>query len=437
MKDYIGRFVKQFESGTKGSLALGSCGNDWGLSCGSYQLTLRWGNCIRFLEKYYHKEASKLYFNKKPDIAQKTWPGKEYCSLPDEVKAIWMECYNKDPDLFIYNEHQYIKAMYYEPLLKQSPIQPTNRAMQECLWALAVHKGVGGALFILNVVVKKKYSNDTELFNAIYDERYQDFPYNRYSTSPTSEREVLRAYLKQPPLKEGDCMSEYKKLFTVNEFLKKLQEICNKKTAYVFGAVGEPITAELIDRKAKEQPLWYTAERTRQLKAFADKNYYGFDCSNLLKALFWGWTGSKLTNGKYFHSQSNTVPDQNADGLFALCTDIFSDLSRIEVGEALWFKGHIGIYVGNGNVIDCTPSLNKVCVNAMSRQKWLKHGKLPWINYNSIPVSTVQPVSYTVKKGDTLTKIAKEYHTTVTELVKRNGIKDQNLIQIGQVLKIK
>lgn len=32
----IGEYVKQFESGDKGSLSLSSCGNDWGLSCGSY-----------------------------------------------------------------------------------------------------------------------------------------------------------------------------------------------------------------------------------------------------------------------------------------------------------------------------------------------------------------------------------------------------------------
>ena len=32
----IGEYVKQFESGDKGSLSFSSCGNDWGLSCGSY-----------------------------------------------------------------------------------------------------------------------------------------------------------------------------------------------------------------------------------------------------------------------------------------------------------------------------------------------------------------------------------------------------------------
>jgi murein DD-endopeptidase MepM/ murein hydrolase activator NlpD len=45
--------------------------------------------------------------------------------------------------------------------------------------------------------------------------------------------------------------------------------------------------------------------------------------------------------------------------------------------------------------------------------------------------------TYTVVKGDTLTKIAKAYGSTVAELVKLNNIKDKNKISIGQVLKVK
>jgi murein DD-endopeptidase len=44
--------------------------------------------------------------------------------------------------------------------------------------------------------------------------------------------------------------------------------------------------------------------------------------------------------------------------------------------------------------------------------------------------------TYTVVKGDTLTKIAKAHGSTVAELVKLNGIKDKNKISIGQVLKV-
>jgi murein DD-endopeptidase MepM/ murein hydrolase activator NlpD len=44
--------------------------------------------------------------------------------------------------------------------------------------------------------------------------------------------------------------------------------------------------------------------------------------------------------------------------------------------------------------------------------------------------------TYTVVKGDNLTKIAKAHGTTVAELVKLNGIKDKNLINVGQVLKV-
>lgn len=43
---------------------------------------------------------------------------------------------------------------------------------------------------------------------------------------------------------------------------------------------------------------------------------------------------------------------------------------------------------------------------------------------------------YTVKAGDTLTKIAITYNTTVDAIARTNGIKDKNKIYVGQVLKV-
>ncbi|GIN96132.1 hypothetical protein J6TS1_20020 [Siminovitchia terrae] len=44
--------------------------------------------------------------------------------------------------------------------------------------------------------------------------------------------------------------------------------------------------------------------------------------------------------------------------------------------------------------------------------------------------------THTVKAGDTLSAIAKKYKTTVAELVKINGIKNPDLIQVGQKIKL-
>ena len=51
-------------------------------------------------------------------------------------------------------------------------------------------------------------------------------------------------------------------------------------------------------------------------------------------------------------------------------------------------------------------------------------------------LKTKKEVIYTVKKGDTLTYIANKFGTSVDALVKKNGIKNKNLICIGQKIKI-
>lgn len=45
-------------------------------------------------------------------------------------------------------------------------------------------------------------------------------------------------------------------------------------------------------------------------------------------------------------------------------------------------------------------------------------------------------MTYTVKPGDNLTKIAERHNTTVEALVASNGIQNKNFIRVGQVLQI-
>lgn len=57
------------------------------------------------------------------------------------------------------------------------------------------------------------------------------------------------------------------------------------------------------------------------------------------------------------------------------------------------------------------------------------------INVNEI-IKMNKTISYTVKAGDTLSKIAKKYNTTYQELARKNNIKNPNKIYVGQILKI-
>ena len=58
----------------------------------------------------------------------------------------------------------------------------------------------------------------------------------------------------------------------------------------------------------------------------------------------------------------------------------------------------------------------------------------------STPAPVAAPAApagtYTVVRGDNLTRIAARYGTTVAKLVEINGIKNANLINVGQVLKL-
>ena len=51
--------------------------------------------------------------------------------------------------------------------------------------------------------------------------------------------------------------------------------------------------------------------------------------------------------------------------------------------------------------------------------------------------STSSNVYYTIRKGDTLGKIAKKYHTTVSKLCKLNHISERTILKIGRKIRVK
>ena len=168
------------------------------------------------------------------------------------------------------------------------------------------------------------------------------------------------------------------------EFVNKLLNVVNNyKTIYAYGTWGQVLNDDIINSKANQYSWWYTNSRKTMLKNLVGKGYYVFDCVGLIKAILWGWKGDGSRNGGAVYG-SNGVPDVSANGMIDKCTNVSTNFSNIEMGEAVWMEGHIGIYYQNGQVIECSPAFaNKVQITNLSQRKWLKHGKLPWIKYSS------------------------------------------------------
>lgn len=179
------------------------------------------------------------------------------------------------------------------------------------------------------------------------------------------------------------------------EFVKKLNDIVsNYKTLYVMGCFGAPMNTKNQKRYSTNTAYNRRAERTKIIYA-ADDETFGFDCVCLVKGVLWGWDGDKNRTYGGATYASNDVPDTSTEGMIAKCSDIGTkfDVATMVPGELVWQKGHVGIYIGDGHVIECSPAF-KNCVQITRfveensdiplRNTWKKHGKLPWINYGDV-----------------------------------------------------
>ena len=142
---------------------------------------------------------------------------------------------------------------------------------------------------------------------------------------------------------------------TNKELAKKLIDIAkNYKTLYIMGCFGAPMTAANKKRYSTNYDYNKQASRTAMINA-ATTDTFGFDCVCLIKGVLWGWSGDKTKTYGGAKYVSNGVPDIGADSMIKACKEISTDFSKIEIGEAVWMEGHIGVYVGDGLAVECTP----------------------------------------------------------------------------------
>ena len=142
---------------------------------------------------------------------------------------------------------------------------------------------------------------------------------------------------------------------------------------YWWGCFGQVASAALYEQKKKQYPAWYTA---------ADfPSQYGqkvHDCVGLIKG--YGWLNADTMEIEY---GTNGMPDIGANQMYynARHSGTIDTIPEVP-GLAVWKLGHIGVYIGNGEVIEAMGTKYGVVKTQLQGRGWTHWLEIPYISYN-------------------------------------------------------
>ena len=197
--DYVGKHVKQFESGDRGSAMISTGkGDNGGVSFGTYQfpsyrrsVAESDSNLARFWNTYY----ASAYPGVKPGDNQ-------------AFKDAWKDAATKDPKGFFGNEYAFVFPSYYasaRDMFARNGLgnyDNYDRAAQEALWSSAVQLGVGsvkennGAYGMFKRAGVNTSMDPKEFINKLYATKIERIPYS-FKKSPSMQPGIRSRYEKE------------------------------------------------------------------------------------------------------------------------------------------------------------------------------------------------------------------------------------------------
>lgn len=175
------------------------------------------------------------------------------------------------------------------------------------------------------------------------------------------------------------------------------EKALKEKWYYVYATYGQIITENIIKSCFARYPDIYDASyRTRTINGrqdIANEQVYGrvgVDCIGLIKAYLW-WVGDGK-NPIYVASQ-----DKSADGMLSVAVKKGKLDSTHKIPETAGLlvhkKGHVGIYIGGGYVIEAKGADYGVVKTKLSDTNWTDWEECIFIDYvNQPPLTETRPV---------------------------------------------
>ena len=157
---------------------------------------------------------------------------------------------------------------------------------------------------------------------------------------------------------------------------------------YVWGTYGSVLTRSLYKAKAEQYP-----DEVGGYAEFIESHWIGgrtADCVGLIKG--YGWLNPESLQIEY---GTNGMPDVGADEMYANATEKGTINTMPEIpGLAVWHEGHIGIYIGGGQVIHASGTRAGVIQTDISVSGWTHWLKIPYITYYDSDVTMTPDESH-------------------------------------------
>ena len=144
---------------------------------------------------------------------------------------------------------------------------------------------------------------------------------------------------------------------------------------YVWGTYGNVLTEDLLEYKLEQYP-----DGVGNYEAFIRANWLNgrtADCVGLIKG--YGWLDPETLTIEY---GTNGMPDIGANQMYhSASVSGTIDTMPDTPGLAVWFNGHIGVYVGDGYVIEASGTKKGVVKTELEGRGWTHWLEIEYINY--------------------------------------------------------
>lgn len=138
---------------------------------------------------------------------------------------------------------------------------------------------------------------------------------------------------------------------------------------YWYGTFGQGARQSLHDQKKRQYPKQYAWEYNGETTKV-------HDCVGLIKGYLW------CDNPEDTTPVYNAAQDKSASTMYTACKTKGEMATMPDVpGVLVFFTGHVGVYIGNGEVVEARSRSYGVCKSKLADRPWKTWGYCPYVTY--------------------------------------------------------